>query len=579
MPASDSHRVFRFREFELDETAYELRRLGSPVKLERRLMELLILLVEHHRQLVTRTDIAKRLWGKDVFVDVETGVNAAISRVRQLLRDSADKPEFIETVAGKGYRFIAAVDVVATGSSGIRLAVLPFDNFGMSAEREYLSDGLVEETIALLGQMDPEHVRVIGRTSAAKYKGMRKSLAEIGAELNADYLVEGSIQSEGDQIRITSRLIRVGDELQVWSDSFDRHITSFIGVQRELSKAIAEQIRLRLSPERLSALAQRHSGNADAYDLYLRGRYFWNRLTPATNKRAIEYYERAIALDRSYALAWAGMAVVLIASPINSDTPPLQVLARAQEATARAIETGGNLVEVQNCLGILHFLLDWDWPASEAAFRKANALDPSDALAYMLGHVLSQMGQQQEAIECLSRACELDPLNAVKHAMASQVAFQAREFSRALESAKRAIVIDPEFWIGYIQLGQTYEVLGEYDKASEAFVNAARFSGNNSKAISFRGHLLAKSGHVEEARELLTMLEAVSRERYIPPYAIALVNAGLGERDAAINWLHHAAAARDVHLMFLPVDPKWDEYRENSRFKDVLAKCNFMHRG
>lgn len=578
MPASDLNRVFRFRDFELDVSAYELRRQGRPVKLERRLMELLILMVERHRQLVSRTDIADRLWGKDVFVDVETGVNAAISKVRQILRDSAEAPQFIETVAGKGYRFIPAVEIVARGGSGIRLAVLPFDNFGLGADREYLSDGLAEETIALLGQMDPEHLRIIGRTSAAKYKGARKSLAEIGAELSCDYLVEGSIQSEGEQLRITSRLIRVRDELQVWSGSYDRHPTSLIGLQRELSKAIAEQIRLRLSPERLDAMAQRHSGNPDAYDLYLRGRYFWKLLTPATNQRSIEYYERAIALDPNYALAWAGIAAVLVAAPINSDMPPLQVLPRAREAVARAVQAGSDLVEVQNAVGTLHFLLDWNWPASQAAFRKSNALDPSDALSYMLGHVLSQMGQQQEAVSCMRRACELDPLNAMKHAMASQVAFQGRDFSQAVEHAKQAVLVDPGFWIGHIQLGQAYELLDQFDQASEAFLNAARFSGNNSKAISFRGHLLAKCGHAEEARALLGTLETMSRDRYVPPYALALVNAGLGDRDAALSWLDRAADARDVHLIFLPVDPKWDQYRDDSRFRELLAKCDFMHR-
>jgi tetratricopeptide (TPR) repeat protein len=269
---------------------------------------------------------------------------------------------------------------------------------------------------------------------------------------------------------------------------------------------------------------------------------------------------------------------VQVASPINSDVPPLEVFPRAQEATARAVQAGAELGEVQNCVGTLHFLLDWDWPASEAAFRRANALDPSDALSFMLGHVLSQMGQQQEAIGCMSRACELDPLNATKYAMASQVAFQGRDFHQAVEYGKQAILIDPGFWIGHIQLAQAYEQLGKFDQASEAFLNAARFSGNNSKAISFRGHLLARSGHAEEARDVLKTLETISRYRYVPPYAMALVNAGLGERDATLTWLDRAAAVRDVHLIFLPVDPRWDEYRGNSRFDGILTKCDFMRR-
>jgi DNA-binding winged helix-turn-helix (wHTH) protein len=219
MPTYDPRETLRFGDFELDIAAYELRCEGRAVKLERRPMDLLILLVDKQSQLVSRSDIVDRLWGKDVFVDVETGVNTAISKLRHALRDSADAPSFIETIPGKGYRFIASIEIVS-GPGGahssptrpVMLAVLPFENLSGDAERDYFADGLAEETIAALGQIDPEHVSVIGRTSINIYKGTTKSIAEIGRELGADYLVESSIRSESGRLRIISRLIRVRDQ-------------------------------------------------------------------------------------------------------------------------------------------------------------------------------------------------------------------------------------------------------------------------------------------------------------------------------------------------------------------------------
>jgi tetratricopeptide (TPR) repeat protein len=222
------------------------------------------------------------------------------------------------------------------------------------------------------------------------------------------------------------------------------------------------------------------------------------------------------------------------------------------------------------------FFLEWDWPASEAALRRAITLDPSHAAAHRyLAHVLSQSGRHDEAAAAMRRARSLDPLYAMSHATSSQIAFQARDYAAALEHARQAIVIDPEFWIGHIMAGQAYEQLGRSDPAVEAFMDAARFSGGNTKAMSFRAHLLAKQGRLNEARELVNTLKALSRERYVPPYAIALVRAGLGEADAAFAELARAHEVRDIHLIFLTVDPRWDPYRADPRFAALVARCGF----
>jgi TolB-like protein/tetratricopeptide (TPR) repeat protein len=585
MTRSEAHPIFRFGDFELDIGAYELRRRGQPVRLERRPMDLIILLVEQRSQLVSRNDIVSRLWGEGVFVDVETGVNTAIRKVRQALGDSPESPQFVETVSGKGYRFIASVttgtrevhmQVPAPAESRVMLAVLPFENLSNNPDQEYFSDGLTEETISYLGRISPERMGVIARTTSMAYKRTSKSIREIGAELAVDYVLESSVRREDDQVRITSQLIRVSDQTHVWASTYDRELTGVLAIQRELGIAIADHVRLRISPEQLSVLERQPAQNPEAYDLYLRGRYFWNQLSPPTTQRALEFFGRATELDPQYALAWSGIADSLATSPINGDASPLRVWQRAREAAERAVRAAPNLAEAQTSLGFVKFWLDWDWTAAETAFRKAIEVNPSYALGHrMLGIVLSHLCRHDEALSAVKRGRELDPLNASHRALSAQIAFGARKYSAAVEFAKQAIAIDPEFWIGHLQLGQAHEQLGETNLALEALVNATRLSGGNSKAIALRAYILARAGKPEAARGLLSTLETAAGDRFVPPYAIALVHAGLGENDLALQSLEQAYDVHDVHLTFLTYDPKWDGFREGRRFVDLVRRCGF----
>jgi tetratricopeptide (TPR) repeat protein len=409
-----------------------------------------------------------------------------------------------------------------------------------------------------------------------RYTHTTRSHAEIGRELGAQYIVESAVRVEGGRVRITAALVRTDNQLQIWAASFDREPTSILTLQQELSSAIASQIRLRLSPDRVTALARRQTRNAEAYDLYLRGRNFLLQRTPATTRRAVEYFKQATTVDPSCALAWAGMAQAYGGSMINSDANPLEVGPLARDAALQSVNADPNLAEAQMALGYTQWTFGWNWPDAERAVRRAAALDPHSVQVHVvLGHVLSQMGRHDEAEPFMRRARELDPLYALGFALSSQTAYQARDYASALEYARQAIVIDPDFWIGHIMRGQAADAIGRLDQALEALTLAARFSGQNSKALSMRGYVLAKAGRTAEARDLLATLQTASHQRYVPPYAFALVHAGLGERDAVFEWLDKAYTAHDVHLMYL-IDARWDPYRDDARFKALIDRCGFM---
>jgi TolB-like protein/DNA-binding winged helix-turn-helix (wHTH) protein len=637
--------VCRFGEFELDLGAYELRRQGRRVKLGKQPMDLLILLVQRPRQLVSRAEIAERLWGPDVFVDIETGVNTAISKVRQALRDTADQPAYVETVAGRGYRFIAPIDIVpvpvqsvnrsatppaqvaatqeargsvdpvdspaAVGRNAARpwraaaaaaiglvaaalvfgavwrardggsaphvrttIAVLPFTNAAHDPEQDYLALGLTDDTSASLAQIEPDRVIVKGRT--ARYKDTPKSVAEIGQELGVEYLVDGTVRAEGGRLRVTTTLIRVADQEHVWSQAYEREITSALALQQDVSAAIAGQIRARLSPDAAGVAINRQTAVPEAYDAYLRGRFLQNRRTPEGNRQAIEAYRRATALDPNYALAWSSLAGTYMAGIFNADARPADVGPPARAAADRALRANAELGDAQFVAAYANWVLDWDWPAAERRLRQAITLEPGSVQAHRaLGHLLSQAGRASDAEAAMTRARELDPLDVLSHAISSQVAFQGRDGIAAVRHARQAIVLDSTFWIGHMQLGQALAYNGQTDLALEALADAVRLSGGNSKPTSLRGYLLARAGRVAEAREILRLLEARSKERYVPPYAFALVHAGLGDGASVFAWLDKAYADRDGHLIYLTVDAKWDPYRADPRFQALIARCGF----
>jgi TolB-like protein/Flp pilus assembly protein TadD len=576
-----SQSLYEFANFQLHPREKQLVFEQRAVKLQPKVFDTLLLLVENHGRLVDKDHFLKELW-PNTFVE-EATLAHCISELRRSLRAECEGTEFIETVAKRGYRFLVPVKTTVQSTevhpkAGPVLAVLPFENLGPDTAREYLADGLTEEVIAALGQVDPVRLGVIGRTTVMAYKRTSKSLQEIGRELGTEFLVESTVRGEGGRIRVTSKLIRASTQLQIWSATYDSEPKSMLAFQRELSTTIAQQIKLRLSPERLEVLARRQAHNPEAYDVYLQGRYYWNLFTPITTRKAVEFYQRATQLDPNYALAWSGLADAYASSPIHADARPHDVWEKARRAAERAVAAEPELAETQTSLGFVKFWLDWDWVEAEKAYRKAIAIDPNYSLVYrLLGIVLAHAGhRKQEAREAMDRARAIDPLQAMHHALSAQVAFLARDSSTALEFARQAAVVLTDFWIADLQIAQAYEQLGDYTLALQALGRSGA-GRDNSKMVALRGYVLAKLGRSDEARELLSTLETISRQRYVPACALAMIHAGLGENDPAFKWLDRAVEEHDVHLASLPADSKWDALREDTRFSEVLRRCGLPY--
>ena len=342
--------IYEFGDFRVDSSRRILFRDTDQIPLTPKVFDTLALLVANHGQVLDKKELMSAVW-PDTAVE-ENNLNQHVSTLRRIFGETRGENRYIATIPGKGYCFTAEVRTSRAARpeealTHFRIGVLPFENLGGGSEREYLADGFTEETIATIGQIDPDHFSVIGRTSVMSYKRTTKTLADIGRELDATYLIESSLRTEGDRLRITSKLIRVRDQLQIWSASYDSEPSSLLTFQRELGAAIAEQVRLRLSPARLNALANRHTQNPEAYDLYLRGRFYWNQFTALTTRRAIEYFTRATAIDPDYALAWSGLADAFSSSPVTGDADPLTILPRARDSANNAVRSDPELAEAQ----------------------------------------------------------------------------------------------------------------------------------------------------------------------------------------------------------------------------------------
>jgi len=613
-------RKYRFGDFELDLDAFELRSHGAPVKLERRPLDLLALLVTQPGHVVKREEIVAALWPPKVVIDFDSGLNTLVRKVRHALQDSSENPRFIETVPGRGYRFIAPVvactDAAAPESAPpnaprprawrpvwiaaslllaiaggatlaawlalesdpqlTRIAVLPFENLTGDDQYAYLASGLAEDTRDSLAHIDPQNLRVIGASTREVADGAGPT-AEIGRRLGVDLVVMSSLRLDWPKIRVSSRLLRVADGEQIWSASFNRELTNVLGLQRELSIAIAEQIRLQLSPDVAAEIDRRQTDHPAAYALYLQGRYEWSKLTPAGTRRSFEYFRQATEDDPAYALAWAGLSFALSTSLRTADSDPTVVGPLALDALRKAEQLGPDLVETRYARGYYELFYNHNARRTAIAARQAIELDRNNAQAHMLlGVTLPLLGENAEGLEMMRRARELDPTFALIFANSANIALQTGDAQEAVEFATQAIAINPEFWVGYLHLGNARRALGDFEGALSALSAAARWSDGHSLTYSNRVKVLLQLGRVEEARVLLDELTARAQRQYVPAYTLGVINALLGERDAAIEWLSRAVDTQGIGLTDIATDPALQSLRDDPRFDALLERCGCL---
>ena len=606
----------KFEDIELDLSSYQLRRNGSVIKLERIPMELLILLAGRNGQLVSRDEIIEKLWGKDVFVDSEHGVNTAIRKIRNALQDDPENPRFIETVVGKGYRFVAPLatppeEQVSLATSvghrshrkrfvllggcvlaalsvgaylGVRyfwpggtapggrtmLAVLPFENLTGDPNQEYFSDGLTEEMITQLGRLDPRQLGVIARTSAMSYKHSSKAVDQIGRELGVNYILEGSARREGGRVRITAQLIQVRDQSHVWAAEYDREMQSVLQLHSEVADAIGNEVRLKLAPAQRAHLTNPGAVNPEAYEAYLKGRYFIEKWTEEGTRVGREYFEQAIQKDANYALAYAGLADSYAWG--RAGLPPEESLRRARAAATRALQLDSTLGEPHAALAQVKFVNDWDWAGAETEFKRAIELNANDTNAlHMYSHYLLSMGRIQESFDVSRRALEHDPVSPTMQLHLGFHYLTAKQYDLAIPQYLKVLQADPSLPDAHNQLAVAYRQKGLLDQSVAEYLQVETLLGMTSDQIAALKAAYARSGMRGFWLTVLEFTEASDQSR-ISPYQVASYCAILDKKDEAFEWLGKAYEAHDSGLVAIKTDSDFDSLHSDSRFANLLRR-------
>jgi TolB-like protein/DNA-binding winged helix-turn-helix (wHTH) protein/Flp pilus assembly protein TadD len=662
----------RFGEgYELDLRPRRLRRGNHVLKLERIPLEILLLLLEHRDEIVPRDQIVSRVWGQGVFLDTDNSIRGAIRKLRQVLKDDAETPRFIQTVTGQGYRFIApviapenasvtsepAASVVPTSdrdfvseldgwlraqklrlveqdqdgtvekatpagtahgqenrnayrwplvgaavlllvacllsflvvrgwrrasslptrSQGkIVLAVLPFENLSRDPDQEFFSDGLTEEMITQVGKVNREQLTVVARSSVAKYKGSNMAAKAIGKELNADYLVQGSVRRSSGRVRITVQLIKAQNQTDLWTESYDRELKDLLAVQDSVVQSIASQIHIALSEEEKTRLANPRHTRPEAYEAYLKGRYYWNKRTADGMQKAEVYFQQAIDSDPTYAAAYSGLADCNSGLTWHGFKAPVDALPKAYAAARRAVEIDPQSAEAHASMGLVLSHL-WDWAGSEAEFKRALELDPQYANAHhWYGDYLSIKGRHNEALAEASRALELDPLNLVIGTWVALRYYQAHNYSRAIEQARNSVELDSNFAAAHLLLGEGYVQAGLQSEGLSELKRAATLSGGSPLYTAQVGVALAVAGRKREALRIAHELGTISRKHYVSPYGLAQIYAALNSKEETFKWLQAAYIDRAVWMEYLAVDPIFDRYRSDDRFQELLRRIGLL---
>lgn len=453
------------------------------------------------------------------------------------------------------------------------LAILPLINGGSDPEMEYLSDGITESIINSLSKVPK--LKVMARSTMFRYKGRNADPQEVGNELVVQTVLTGRILNLHQQLMISIELVDTSDGSQIWGEQYNRNLSDIFALQAEIASEISEKLRIKLSGDEKKKLTKRYTENTEAYHLYLKGRYYFNKRTKEGLRNGIEYFQRAIQIDPNYALAYAGLADVYSLIGLNRVMPSMVTLPKAKDAANKAIEIDPFLGEAHNSLALVKTIYEWDWPGAEKEFNRSLHLNPNDALTHSnFALYLSAMGRHAEALREIKRAQELDPLSLIINSLVGLMYFFNRQYDMTIEQGRMTSEIDPNFFWVHAGFGWSYEQTGRYEEAIREFEEAVKLTGGGIGMLLALAHGHAISGQPEEARKILDQLQRASPDIYTSPYDIALVYVGLNEKDLAFEWLEKAFEDRFGWLIWLNVEPKWDSLRSDSRFSDLLARMN-----
>jgi TolB-like protein/DNA-binding winged helix-turn-helix (wHTH) protein/Tfp pilus assembly protein PilF len=602
------------------------------LRLERIPFEILLFLIERRGQIVCREEIVSRIWGPNVFVDTDNSIRGAIRKIRQVLEDDADHPRFIETVTGQGYRFIAsvadtapqtnvstpqlttlsevpvstarpamsahriAVAVIALAlialvatflwlhfrrgaqrqTGRIMVAVLPFVNLTGDPAQDYFSDGFTEEMITQLGRLNPDHLGVIARTSVLRYKDSRSPLPQIGADLGVQYVLEGSVRRNVDTVRITAKLVQVGDQSDVWSRDYDRKLSDILDVQSEIAQEIGDEVQVTLHSSTAPAGDDKRSlspRELKGYDLYLRGQSLLSRRTAPDLLSAINLFHQAITEDPNNARSYAALADAYALLGGYSGLPQHDFLAQARAAALHALQLDEALPDAHTALALIVQNYDWDWETADKEFRRAIELDPNYATAHhWYAEHLMWRGQFDEALQESEKARRLDPLSLIIAADNGAILYYSRQYDSAIRQFRSVLDTDPEFPRAKM-IVHAYLASGLYSQAI-ANIPAKNSADNNGWTAATVAFVEGRAGHKPEARQALKTLKRLAERQPVDPATLVWAYLGVGDNQEALDWLQKSYELHSNIMTSLKIDPGFDPLRPDQRFQDLLHRVH-----
>jgi len=495
------------------------------------------------------------------------------------------KPEGVENtirvymLAGEGLAEpvteSSADDSVSAAKPQPSIAVLPFINMSADPEQEYFCDGMSEEIINKLSQI--EDLRVIARTSSFYFKGEKVDITDIGKKLAVEWVLEGSVRKAGNRVRVTAQLVKVSDQTHIFSNNYDRDLEDIFAIQDEISLAIVEALKVKLLKTEKAAIVKRHTEDLEAYNLYLKGNYYWQMMTPEGFDKAIECFEQALQKDPHYVLAYTGLSSVYWLSSYFGNVPPNEAYPRAKEYAKKALDIDNTLAEAHASLGFINMNYDWNWKAAEREFKQALQLDPNSALTHLQYSTLLILTERhEEAIAEAKRAQELDPLSSYINTWGVGLAFfNAYQYDRAIEELRMTLTINPNYFLAHWFIGAAYLGKSMFEEAVAEYEKAVDLSGGTPIVMTHLAILYYESGKKDKAEKLFDSLKQRQRNEYIPPMCFYLINKVRGDHDQAFEWVKRACEEHDSFLPWLIVTPTIETGRipDEPRYRALLKKA------